>query len=101
MTLSKDLDLLNKDFRSVLDQFSLVENPDKSDLLILSHFLQYCFKNNPIYQTLQSNSKCKAILFNCLSSLIPFHEGFDFQYSRNIPPNTSISHFTDFIDLTL
>ena len=43
--LQIDLDLFTVIFRSVLDQFSLVDDPDTSQLLTFAHFFQYCFKN--------------------------------------------------------
>ena len=71
--IQKGLDLLPIVFRSRLDQFSLVENPDILQLLILSCFHQYYFKNYPIYRRLQSISKYKLVLSNYLSSLFLFH----------------------------
>ena len=93
--IQKKLHFLPIVFRSVLDQFSLVENPDISHLKTLSQFLQYYFKNCLIHQTLQSISKYKTIFSNYLSSLVLFHENFDFQYSRNISPIIPIFHFTE------
>ena len=42
--IQQDLDLLPLVFCSVLDQFSLLENPDLSHILLLYHFLQYFLK---------------------------------------------------------
>ena len=46
--IQKDLDLLPIVFCSVLDQFSSVENSDRSQLLTFPHFLQNFFQNYPI-----------------------------------------------------
>ena len=70
--IQKDLDFLTIIFRSVLDQFSLVDDPNTLQLLILSHIHQYYFKNYYIFQTIPAISKYK-ILSNYLLSLEPFH----------------------------
>ena len=93
--IQKYLYLLTIVFHSVLERFRFVEKPDITQLIILSRFLQYYFKNYPIYQTLQSISKYITILSNYLSSLVPFHKVFDFQNSRKISPIVLICHFTD------
>ena len=94
--IQKDSDLLTIIFRSVLDQLSLVDDPDTSQLLIFYHFLQYHFKNYYLSQTVPAISKYQITLSIYLSSLRPYHEIFDFQRSRNIPPPTPISQFKDF-----
>ena len=91
----KDLDLLTIIFRSVLHQFSLVDNPDISELLNLSQFRQYFFKDYYIVQTASAISKYKTILSNYPSSLEPFHEISDFQSSAKNPPPTPISQCRD------
>ena len=78
----------------MLDQFSLVENPDKSQLLF-SDFFRYYFNNYPNYRALQSLPNYKTNLLNYLSSLVPFQEAFWFQHSRNISPIIPFNHFTD------
>ena len=95
--IQKYLSLLLIVFRSVLDQFSLVKNPDISQFLIISQSLQFFFRNYHIYQTIETISKNETILSNYLSSLIPFREVFDFQYSRNISPIIPLSRFTDLV----
>ena len=93
--IQKDLDLLTIIFRSVLDQLRLVDDPDTSQLLIFYHFLQYHFKNYYIFQTIPAISKYQTTLSIYSSSMGPFHEFFDFEKSRYIPPPTPISQFKD------
>ena len=93
--IQKDLDLLTFILRSVVDQFSLVDDPDPSQLLIFSHFLQYFYKSYYIFQTVPAVSKHKTISSKPLSSLEPFHEVFDFENSRNTSTPIPSSQFKD------
>ena len=93
--IQKNLDLLIIILRSVLDHFSLVDDPHTSQFLILSHFFQYYFKNHFNFLIIPSTSNYKTTLSKYFSSLVQFHEVFDFQISGNIHPRIPISCFKD------
>ena len=95
--IQEDLDLLTIFLRSVLDQFNLVNDPNTSKHLILSHFFPYYFKGYYNFQTIPAISKYKinSPVIKVFIIIGTFHKVFHFKNSRNIPPLIPITQYKD------
>ena len=90
----KESELLPKLFHSFSEYFSLVENPNSSQLKKLSQFLQYLLRIVSISEHHNKFQKMKILLSNDLSSSFLFHEVSEVQQNCDISTVIVIFHFT-------